>query len=127
MDKQPLKGLRTLIIEDDYLLAMAMQQMIEDAGGHVVGAIGWLDEALDFIDGDEADFQVAILDMNLHGAKTYPLADRLIAQGRKFLFITGYGANAVDPAYHAHPRYEKPCKAATLVAALSLLKEKRPS
>ena len=68
-----------------------------------------------------------ILDINLHGAKTYPLADRLIAQGRKFLFITGYGADAVDPAYHAYPRYEKPCKAVSLVAALSLLKEKRPS
>jgi hypothetical protein len=68
---------------------MAMQEIIEDAGGHVVGAIGWLDEALDFIGADEADFGVVILDMNLHGAKIYPLADRLIAQGRKFLFITG--------------------------------------
>src|SRR5438132_216929 len=114
MNDQPLKGLRTLIIEDDYLLVKIMQEVIEDAGGDVVGAVGWLDEALDFVDGKEADFQVAILDVNLHGAKTYSVADRLIAQGCKFLFITGYGADAVDPAYHAYPRFEKPCGADTL-------------
>jgi CheY-like chemotaxis protein len=118
MQEQPLKGFRILIVEDDYVLAVALCKMLEEAGAQVDGPIGWLDDALDFATADGADFDVAILDINLHGAKSYVIADRLLEQRRKFMFLTGYAADAVEPAYRHVPLCVKPCQPNILMATL---------
>jgi CheY-like chemotaxis protein len=44
-----LSGRRILIVEDDYFIAQILTQMLEDAGAVVLGPIGQVEEALNFI------------------------------------------------------------------------------
>jgi CheY-like chemotaxis protein len=116
---RPLQGRRILVIEDDYLVAEIVTQMLEDAGAIVLGPYGWRDEALDFISRDGADFDAALLDVNLHGQASYPIADALIERHIHFAFATGYAAGVLEKAYRSYPRCEKPFRQQTLFAALN--------
>lgn len=118
MDAQTLIGVRVLVVEDDYLLAAVLSDMLESIGAKVVRSVGWLEEALAFVSDNSGDFDLVTLDIDLHGAKSYPIADKLAEIGRKFLFVTGHSAAAIAPAYRAHPRCEKPCNTKKLKAAL---------
>jgi hypothetical protein len=59
-----------------------------------------------------------VLDVNLRGEMSYPIADMLVAHGVRFVFSTGYSAEALDHAYRAYPRCEKPFNHQALVDAL---------
>lgn len=68
-----------LAVEGDYLVALDLAEMLEEAGAQIVGPVGWLEEAIAMIqDGGEA-FDSAILDVHRHGRASYPIADALIA------------------------------------------------
>jgi DNA-binding NtrC family response regulator len=114
-----IQGRSILVIEDDYLVAEILVQMLEEAGSTVLGPIGWRDEALAFIRRNSPAFDTAVLDVNLHGQSSYPIADALIDRGIKFIFTTGYGADALDTAYRGYPRCEKPFQQQTLLAVLA--------
>ena len=73
-----LSGRRPLVIEDDYLVAQILIQMLEDAGAAIIGPIGQIDEALSLIEHDSSGFDSVVLDVNLHGRASYPIADALI-------------------------------------------------
>jgi CheY-like chemotaxis protein len=118
-DDRPLQGRRILVVEDDYLVAEIVTQMLEDAGATVLGPYGWRDEALDFINSGCAYFDAALLDVNLHGHASYPIADALIERQIHFAFATGYGAGVLEEAYRDYPRCEKPFRQQTLFDALS--------
>lgn len=114
-----LQGRRILVIEDDFLVAQALRGVLEDAGAKVVGPIGWADEAMAFIESGAADFDSAVLDVDLHGDKTYAIADWLATRNVRFVFATGYGADALDPRYVNYPRCEKPFDPSALFSALN--------
>lgn len=116
---RPLQGRRILVIEDDYLVAEIVTQMLEDAGAVVLGPFGWRDEALDFISSNHADVDAALLDVNLHGHVSYPIADALIARHIHFVFATGYAGGVIKEAYRSYPRCEKPFRQQALLAALT--------
>lgn len=116
-----LRNLRILIVEDDYLVAQIVTEFLEDAGAEIVAQIGWIDEAVAFIHEHGKTIDSAVVDLNLHGRKSYPVADALTANGVTFVFATGYGGAAVDTPYGDHPRCEKPFTQARLVAALQAL------
>jgi CheY-like chemotaxis protein len=99
---------RILVVEDDFLVAQALSALLEDAGATVAGPIGWLDEALAFVEANANSVDVAVLDVDLHGEKSYLIADALKKRGIRFVFVTGYGLEALEAAYHDVPRYEKP-------------------
>jgi CheY-like chemotaxis protein len=56
----------------------------------------------------EGRFDAAILDINLAGIPIYPVADALAARQIPFVFLTGYGVDAVDPRFSHIPVLEKP-------------------
>jgi CheY-like chemotaxis protein len=114
-----LHGRRILVIEDDYLVAIVLGDLLEEAGAQVIGPIGEIDEAVTFIKDNSTAFDSAVLDVNLHGRKSYPIADALVAQHICFVFTTGYGAEALDEAYRCYPRCEKPINEEKLIAALT--------
>ncbi|HEY1932658.1 MAG TPA: response regulator [Acetobacteraceae bacterium] len=114
-----LEGLRILVVEDDYLVAQIVCAMLEDAGATIVGPIGWAREALAFIETGATPFDRAILDIDLHGVKSYPLADALARRNIRFAFATGYGGGALDPAYREFPRCEKPFNERALIGVLA--------
>jgi DNA-binding LytR/AlgR family response regulator len=115
----PLQGRRILVVEDDFLVGQTLLAMLEDAGAVVLGPIGWAHEALAFVANNQDQFDSAVLDINLHGEKSYPIADELVKLNVDFVFSTGYGANAVDPKYRNFKRCEKPFTLNMLVQALA--------
>ena len=114
-----LTGRRILVVEDEYLVALVLVELLEEAGAEVVGPVGWLEEAIALIEDGGEQLDAAILDVNLHGRKSYPIADALIARSVGFVFATGYGAGALDGKYQSYPRCEKPFSQEALIAALA--------
>jgi len=114
-----IKGRRVLVVEDEYLVAETINAMLEDAGAIVVGPFGWCDDALAYIEGHDAAFDIALLDVNLHGQTSYAIADALVARGIGFVFTTGYASGVLSEAYRAYPRCEKPFKQQSLLCALA--------
>ena len=114
-----LHGLKILIVEDEFMLAEDLSSLLEDAGATVLGPVGWVDEAVAFIQGHGDQLSAAVVDVNLHGEASYPIADALVACGTPFVFVTGYDLSAMDAAYRGFPRCEKPWRAESIMAALS--------
>ncbi len=111
-----LPGCRVLLVEDESLVAMLAEDMLLDLGCEVVVAMR-LDQAL--AQARTQPFDLAVLDVNLGDARSYPVADLLRETGVPFLFATGYGRQGVDPAYQAAPVMQKPYRVAELAALLA--------
>ncbi len=114
-----LAALRILVIEDEFFLADDMARSIEAAGAEVVGPAGTLQGASLLLDQSVPD--CAIVDLNLHGEDSAPLARRLRAAGVPFLLATGYSAEALPPDLVDAPHLEKPFDARHALAALRAL------
>jgi DNA-binding response OmpR family regulator len=62
-------------------------------------------------------FDAAVLDLNLDGQPSYPVADALAARGVPFLFSTGY--DRLQGEYNSLPRLQKPFAPRELAVALA--------
>ena len=82
---------RIWIVEDEFLLAIELQHTMEDHGAAVIGPSRSLDEALDALNQMSHYPDAAILDLDLQGEESFPVAERLQAIGIPFLFNTGHG------------------------------------
>ena len=114
--------LRLLLVEDEALVAMAMEDMLSDLDCVVVDVAGTLAQALDRIDHLSGDIDAAILDVNLGGERVYPAADALAAKGVPFMFATGYGPEGLDDRYPQATVLAKPVLAKALAGALNRLR-----
>lgn len=97
---------RILIVEDEMLVAMLVEDVVLDLGHEVVGPAMRLEDALRAV--DEQDFDFAILDINLAGKQSFPVADRLTQRGTPFMFASGYGAAGLADPYRTAPILQKP-------------------
>lgn len=109
---EPLKGLRVLVVEDEFLLAISLQEDLQDLGCIIVGPFCDLTGAIEA--SRREAFDVAILDINVNGRPVYPLADELVARGLPALLLTGYGAADLPERFRAWPRVAKPYDLAVL-------------
>jgi CheY-like chemotaxis protein len=114
-----LEGLRVLVVEDEFLVATLIEDMLTSAGCVVSGPIPRLPAALDAV--DRGAFDAAVLDVNLGGDRVYPVADALSRRNVPFLFVTGYGTGGLPAVYAERPRLCKPFKMADLLDTLSSL------
>jgi CheY-like chemotaxis protein len=112
----PLAGRRVLVVEDDFLLGQTLAELLEDEGATVLGPVGSVDQALAFLADRAGEFDHVILDLNLHGIKSYPVADALARSNVPFVFATGYSADAIDAAYRGYPHCVKPLNTASVLA-----------
>jgi PAS domain S-box-containing protein len=110
---------RVLLVEDETLVAMMMREMLIDLGYAVVGPMNDKDSALEAA--KESSIDCAILDLNLDGFASYPIADELAARAVPFLFLTGYDKEAVDRRYASIPLLQKPVDEQSLRQAISAL------
>lgn len=101
-----LSGRRVLLIEDEMTVAMLLEDMLADLGCEVVEVATRIDRALTAIAEKPVDF--AILDLNLAGKLSYPVADALTGRAIPFVFATGYGGGGLDGAYAGTPTLSKP-------------------
>lgn len=112
-----MRKLRVLVVEDESLIAMLVEDMLNDLG-HEVGAIASrMTDALEIA--RSGQFDVAIIDVNLDGQSSYSVADVLAERGVPYIFATGYGSKGLDPKYSDTPVLTKPFVGDELETALS--------
>jgi CheY-like chemotaxis protein len=109
-------GRSILIVEDEMLLAMLLEGMLDDLGHTVIKAAR---VATAVRMASEAVIDCAILDVNLSGENSYPVADALRKRGIPFVFATGYGGDGVQADYRDAPILTKPYRVHDLERALA--------
>lgn len=82
--------LRALLVEDEPLVALMIEDMLADLGIDVTLSASTLADALAAA-AAEAEFDFALLDINLRGERSFPAAEALRRRGKPFMFVTGYG------------------------------------
>lgn len=113
------RRLRILVVEDEVLTTIMIEDMLADLGHTVAASAASVDEALSHV--RLGGFDAALLDLNLHGARSYAVADALKAKNVPYLFITAYAERDIDARYRGHPSLRKPFSAEALAAALQRL------
>ncbi len=102
----PTAALRILVVEDELMIRMLLEDMLGELGHTIAVAAARIDEALEAA--KTADFDLAILDVNLNGEPISPVADALVARGVPFVFATGYGEHGLPGPYRDRPTLKKP-------------------
>jgi CheY-like chemotaxis protein len=118
--KSFIAGKRCLVLDDEFLIALDIQQILQAAGAATVVCVGSADEALDVLQNDPR-VDLAVLDVKLNGphGSSMNVAAALKLQGTAFVFLTGMRSDDVHTRnYPAVPVVEKPYDAQLLLAAL---------
>lgn len=111
---------RIFIAEDNALVMMSLEGLVEDMGWELVGPAETLEQANKFADECEAD--VALLDVNLNGERSFPAAERLAERGVPVVFATGYDRELDLPAALADAKIvQKPFRLESLEETLKEL------
>jgi CheY-like chemotaxis protein len=110
---------RILVVEDEPIVAIALQDMLEELGYEVVGPAFRVAAALTLARTETID--AAILDVNMGDGDSYGAAEVLKARGIPYLFATGYGRLGLDPGYEQAAVLQKPYREAQVAGALKAL------
>jgi CheY-like chemotaxis protein len=116
MKQDTLKGRRVLVVEDEAIIAMLIEDMLAELGCALVDPASDARKALSIIESER--FDAAILDVNLDGARTTPIAEELRSRGIPFLFATGYGAAELEAEFKRYAVLTKPFRQSELESAL---------
>ena len=116
--RDALQGLKVLVLEDETLVSMMVEDMLSDLGCEVVGPFARLDSALAFANDGEPKVDIALLDVNLGGERSFPLAEVQSGKGVPFVFTTGYDDAGMPEAWRGRPALRKPFTMAEMALAL---------
>ena len=105
-DGRNLKGRRILVVEDEMLISMLIEDYLLELGCVVVGPVGHVQQALKLAEHEHID--CALLDVNISGGTSYPVAEKLASRGIPFAFVTGYGSASNMGAFSDRPVLGKP-------------------
>ena len=114
-----LSGRKVLVVEDEMIVVWLLEDMLVDLGCAIVGPANSVNQALAMIDAEA--FDAAVLDVNLDGQMSYPVADALTARGMPFVFSTGYDKDTLRDGYRTFPVLQKPFHRSELGDALAKL------
>jgi CheY-like chemotaxis protein len=112
-------GMRVLLAEDEFLIALAVAEELEAKGCTVLGPFQNIAAACAAATAESFDF--ALLDINMNGEMAYSVADAVAARQIPFVFLSGYNASTLPERFHAVPTISKPCDPAILTKKLSEL------
>lgn len=87
-----LSGLSILLVEDEFLIALDAEEMLRELGAATVTVVSTFEDAEKAI--GDSTFDLALLDVNLNGRKSFPLADLLAKKNTPVVFGTGYNLMA---------------------------------
>ena len=100
-----MKGRNVLVVEDCYLMAATLQDMLVEAGADVVCLASSVAASLAAI--EQYPIDIACLDINLGFETSFPVADQLAARGIPFVFVSTHHADVVPPAHRHRPFVDK--------------------
>lgn len=98
-------GNTILLLEDEAIIAFALEDMLVADGAEVVMAAS-LEEAEALI--DKGGIASAVLDVNVNGEKSYDVGNRLRSLDIPFVFATGYGDGTHPTQFSEIPTVSKP-------------------
>ena len=107
---------RVLVVDDEVLIAMLLTDMLEELGCEVVGPALHLDAAMALA--REAPIDWAVLDLNLGGQPSFPVAQVLRDRNIPFVFASGYGSVAAGSGFETVTAIQKPFNLSEIAAAL---------
>ncbi|MEO6228351.1 MAG: response regulator [Thermomonas sp.] len=113
-----------LMVEDEMNLAMMLEDILGDAGYHVLKAAR-LPKALElvaqfYLEGEHR-IDAAILDINLAGVEVFPLAAVLLTRGVPLVFTSGYGKDGIPDKYSDCAVLQKPYGADSILSTLQAM------
>ncbi len=113
-----MREMRVLVVEDTLLVAEVIRDQLESCGFTVVGPASRLHKALALA--REESLDGAILDIDLAGELSFPIAEELSRRQIPFIFVTGYDDIASLPAHlRTQPRLRKPFQYQQLIELLA--------
>lgn len=99
------------------MIAMLLEDMLVGMGHEVVASARRLAEGVELARTSSID--VAVLDVNIDGQQSFPIAETLRDRAIPFLFVTGYGRKGVGPLYKNVPVLTKPYSEPSLKSVLN--------
>ncbi|MGY3266894.1 response regulator [Lysobacter sp. HA35] len=121
-----IEGLRLLLVEDEYVLALGLADALGDMGAVVLGPVTTVEDALGLVE-RVPEIDAAVLDVNLGQQVVYPVADALTARGIPFLFATANEPAALPERFARIPVCRKPFKVDAFRDAVLRLHHPPPS
>jgi CheY-like chemotaxis protein len=115
-----LVGKRCFVLDDEFLIALDIQQILERAGASYVASVASAAEAIEVL-GREPKFDLAVLDVKLGSVErnSFDVAVLLQTQGVPFVFLTGMRVDDVHTKnFPTVPIIEKPYDATALLRAV---------
>ncbi|TSC36327.1 response regulator [Pseudomonas sp. ST1] len=110
---------KVLLVEDETMLAMLMEMMLEDLGFATAYHASSLGEGIEYA--RNGDYDLAILDINIIGGNSFPIAAAIAHRGIPFMFCSGYGRLGIPEVWVDRRCVAKPFSAEQLNEALSEL------
>ncbi len=98
--------MRVLVVEDESIICTMIEEFLGDLGCKVVATAAQLEEGLS--KAKTVAIDVAVLDINLDGQLSYPIALTLMGRAIPFIFATGYGTLGVPQIFKNVPVLAKP-------------------
>ena len=120
-----IEGFRLLLVEDEFVLALGLADLLGDLGAVVLGPVATVGDALALIE-RVPEMDGAVLDVNLGQEVAYPVADALVARGIPFLFATA-NERARLPERFSHVQVcQKPFDVEAFREAVAGLRQMQP-
>lgn len=123
MTTRTLNGCRVLVAEDNADAALRVEAILEGLGCIVIGPFSTVPKAREAA--RSTDIDLALLDVNLSGALSYPVAEILAERAVPFLLLTGYGEHAVPEDHPDWQWHSKPYSDAALIKQIEDLIDRR--
>jgi DNA-binding response OmpR family regulator len=108
-----------LVVEDEWLIAEQIEQALTAAGYDVLGPVGRARAALALLATSPVD--AALLDINVHGERSFAVAERLAKASTPFIFLSGYSNVELPESFSDRPLMQKPIDVGRLCLYLQSL------
>jgi PAS domain S-box-containing protein len=124
MEDASIAGIRVLVVEDEIIVRLDLVDMLREAGATVVAEAGSLTDGLERAEAVTID--AAVLDRNLNGESSLPLARALAKRGIPIVFVSGYRADGQGQAGAEENQIhlQKPISREALVTALAAFRHR---
>jgi two-component SAPR family response regulator len=102
----PSDTLRFMIVDDEMIIALDLEAMLEDLGHTVVETVSRVDRGMELA--KTSDIDMAILDINVRGQPSFPIAQILRDRSVPFIFSSGYGEGGLIDGFRDELVLTKP-------------------